>query len=43
MANVIRAGLTEGLVADVATSYLVLAGYTLVSVLVAAWVIGRRG
>lgn len=43
MANVIRAGLTEGLVADVATSYLVLVGYTLVSVLIAAWVIGRRG
>ncbi len=42
MANVIRAGLTDGVVVGVANSYLVLTGYTVVSVLVAAWVIGRR-
>jgi ABC-2 type transport system permease protein len=42
MANVIRAGLSEGLVSGVATSYLVLGGYTLASVAVASRVLGRR-
>jgi ABC-2 type transport system permease protein len=42
MANVMRAGLTEGLVTDVGISYLVLAVYTGASVVLAAWVIGRR-
>lgn len=43
MAAVIRAALTDGLVDNVGTSYLILAVYTLASALVAAWVIGRRG
>ena len=42
MANVMRAGLTEGLVTDVGISYLVLAAYAVASITVAAWVIGRR-
>ena len=42
MANVMRAGLTEGLVTDVGISYLVLAAYAVASIAVAAWVIGRR-
>lgn len=42
MANVIRAGLSEGLVSGVATSYLVLGGYTVASVAVASRVLGRR-
>lgn len=43
MAAVIRAALTDGLVDNVGTSYLILAVYTLASAVVAAWVIGRRG
>lgn len=42
MAVVIRDGLTEGLVTNVGTSYLVLTVYTIASVALAAWVIGRR-
>ncbi len=42
MAVVMRNGLTEGLVTDVGISYLVLAVYTVGSVALAAWVIGRR-
>jgi ABC-2 type transport system permease protein len=43
MAEVVRAGLTEGLVTDLARSYAVLGVYTVASVVVAAWVVGRRG
>ncbi len=42
MAVVIRGGLTDGLITDVGSSYLVLTLYTAASVAVAAWVIGRR-
>jgi len=42
MAVVMRDGLTEGLVTEVGISYLVLGVYTVASVVVAAWVIGRR-
>ena len=42
MAAVIRSALTEGLVDSVASSYLILAVYAGLSVVVAAWVIGRR-
>lgn len=42
MAVVMRGGLTDGLVAEIGLSYLVLGAYTLVAVVVAAWVIGRR-
>jgi len=42
MANVIRAGLSTGLVDSVATSWLVLAIWTCLSWLLAAWVVGRR-
>jgi ABC-2 type transport system permease protein len=43
MAVVVRDGLTEGLVTDVGFSYLVLGAYTVASVAIAAWVVGRRG
>lgn len=43
MAEVVRDGLTQGLVTDVARSYLVIGVYTVASVVVAAWVVGRRG
>lgn len=42
MANVVRAGLTEGLVTSVAWSYLVLAAWTGGTWLLAAWAIARR-
>lgn len=42
MAVVIRASLSDGLVTDVGTSYLVLAAWTLMGWLAAAWVVGRR-
>lgn len=42
MAAVIRAALTDGLVDNAGTSYLILSAYTLASAVVAAWVIGRR-
>jgi ABC-2 type transport system permease protein len=42
MAVVMRAGLSEGLVTGVGMSYLVLGAYTVASVAVAAWVVGRR-
>jgi ABC-2 type transport system permease protein len=42
MAVVIRAGLTVGLVGHVATSFLVLAAWTVAGVGATAWVIGRR-
>ncbi len=42
MAVVMRGGLTEGLVTNVGISYLVLGAYTVASVVVAAWVVGRR-
>lgn len=41
MAVVIRASLSSGLVTDVGTSYLVLAAWTLMGWLAAAWVVGR--
>ncbi len=43
MANVIRAGLSYGLVDNLATSWLVLGIWTASSWLLAAWVVGRRG
>jgi ABC-2 type transport system permease protein len=42
MANVIRAGLTEGLVTNVGISYAVLVAWTAAGCGVTAWVIGRR-
>lgn len=42
MAVVIRASLSDGLVTNVGTSYLVLAAWTLGGWLAAAWVVGRR-
>ena len=42
MANVIRDGLTDGLVADPARSYLVVAAWTVGAWLVTAWTVGRR-
>jgi ABC-2 type transport system permease protein len=42
MAAIIRGGLTEGLVDDTPLSYVVLGLYMIVSVIVAAWVVGRR-
>ena len=42
MAQVIRAGLTEGLVTDVGGPFLVLALWTLGGLGVTAWVVGRR-
>ena len=43
MAAVVRAALTEGLVENVGSSYVILAVYAALSVAVATWVIGRRG
>ena len=43
MANVIRAGLSEGLVDSLARSWLILGGWTALSWAITAWVIGRRG
>jgi ABC-2 type transport system permease protein len=43
MANVIRAGLSYGLVDNLATSWLVLGIWTASSWMLAAWVVGRRG
>ena len=42
MAQVLRAGLSVGLVADVATSYAVLAAWTALSWGLAAWILGWR-
>jgi ABC-2 type transport system permease protein len=42
MANVIRDGLTDGLVADVTRSYLVVGAWTVGAWLVTAWTVGRR-
>jgi len=42
MAAVVRAALTEGLVDNVGGSYLILGIYAAISVMVSAWVIGRR-
>ena len=43
MGVVIRAGLTNGLVNNVGTSYVVLAAWTLAGWTVTAWIVGRRG
>jgi hypothetical protein len=43
MAVVIRDGLSTGLVADVARSYLVLGLWTVAGWTATAWVVGRRG
>lgn len=43
MADTVRAGLTQGVVADVARSYLVLGAWGLASVGVSAAVLGKRG
>jgi ABC-2 type transport system permease protein len=42
MANIIRAGLTHGLVDRVAVSYAVVAAWTVASWALAGWVVGRR-
>ncbi len=42
MADVIRAGLTQGLVENVALSYLVLAAWTIVAAAGATWALGGR-
>ena len=42
MAEVIRAGLTTGLVTDLASAYLILAGWTVAGWAMTAWVVGRR-
>ena len=42
MAVVIRAGLTTGIVAHVATSFVVLAAWTAAGAAATAWVVGRR-
>jgi ABC-2 type transport system permease protein len=42
MAEVIRAGLTTGLVTDLASAYLILAGWTVAGWGMTAWVVGRR-
>ena len=42
MAEVIRAGLTTGLVTDLGTAYLILSGWTVAGWVMTAWVVGRR-
>jgi ABC-2 type transport system permease protein len=42
MANVIRAGLSEGLVVSLARSWAILGAWSLASWVLAAWVVGRR-
>ena len=42
MAQVIRAGLTSGLVTGLASCYLILMGWTAAGWLMTAWVVGRR-
>lgn len=42
MANVVRAGLTNGIVEDLARSYWVLGIWSLVSAALSAWALGRR-
>jgi ABC-2 type transport system permease protein len=42
MAVIVRAGLTEGLVSGVATSYVIVGGWGLAAAAVAAWALGRR-
>jgi ABC-2 type transport system permease protein len=42
MAEVIRAGLSRGLVTDLTRSYLILLAWTVAGWLLTAWVVGRR-
>jgi len=42
MAQVIRAGLTDGLVTDVGSSFLVLGVWAVAGTAVTAWAVGRR-
>jgi ABC-2 type transport system permease protein len=42
MAEVIRAGLTTGILTDLTRSYLVLLGWTAAGWIMTAWVVGRR-
>lgn len=42
MAQVIRAGLTTGLVTGLGTAYLILSGWTVAGWAMTAWVVGRR-
>jgi ABC-2 type transport system permease protein len=42
MAEVIRAGLTTGLVTDLPIAYLILSGWTVAGWVMTAWVVGRR-
>jgi len=41
-ANVVRAGLTEGLATGVGTSFTVLGGWAAAAWIVTEWVVGRR-
>jgi ABC-2 type transport system permease protein len=41
-ANVVRAGLTDGIVNDVGKSFAILAGWTAASIALTAWILGRR-
>jgi len=43
MAAIVRAGLTTGLVAGIASSYVIVTVWGLVGVAVSAWALGRRG
>jgi hypothetical protein len=42
LAELIRAGLTQGLVADLTRSYLILLAWTVVGWAMTAWIVGRR-
>ncbi|HYA44172.1 MAG TPA: hypothetical protein VED59_01090 [Acidimicrobiales bacterium] len=42
MAVVVRAGLTSGVVSNVATSFLVLVAWAVAGFATTAWVVGRR-
>jgi len=42
MAELIRAGLTHGLVTDLTRSYLILLAWTVAGWVMTAWVVGRR-
>jgi hypothetical protein len=42
MAELIRSGLTQGLVTDLTRSYLILLAWTVVGWAITAWVVGRR-
>lgn len=43
MAVIVRAGLTEGLVTGIASSYVIVAAWAVIGSAAAAWALGRRG